>query len=266
MLVKLLLKLTKSLYNSPANTLFIGSKLIYLPECHSTNTIALQMLQQEFLPEGSVVITDNQFAGRGQRGNSWEATKGQNLTFSLVLRPRFLPVQEQFLLNISISLAIYDYLTDLQVPDLAIKWPNDLYIGAKKVGGILIESSLKNAQLEWSVIGIGINVEQTFFSVPTATSLALELKQKISKQQLLDGLLKALELRYLQLRSKQTTQFRKIYLERLYWLGEWHVFESSSQRFNGKIVGIDAQGQLAVLHQQDGEVHYYSMQQIRYIA
>ncbi|WP_236612907.1 biotin--[acetyl-CoA-carboxylase] ligase [Cesiribacter andamanensis] len=136
------------MYNSPADTLFIGSSIIYLPECHSTNTAALHLLENESLPEGAVLITDKQTAGRGQRGNNWEASPGQNLTFSVVLRPRFLPIRDQFLLTISISLAIYDLLTDLQVPALSIKWPNDLYCGTKKIGGILIESSLKTHK--WS--------------------------------------------------------------------------------------------------------------------
>ncbi len=255
------------MYNSPANTLFIGSKLIYLPECHSTNTTALQLLQQESLPEGTVIITDRQLAGRGQRGNSWEAVSGQNLTFSMVLRPRFLPIQDQFLLNISISLAISDFLTDLQLSGAAIKWPNDLYAGSKKLGGILIESSLKNAQLEWSVIGIGINVNQKEFSVPTATSLALELGCDHSLQQLLDQLLKALEVRYLQLmKQKKTQELRREYLERMYWLGEWHLFETEGKQFTGKIVGIDPRGKLAVLHQQEEQLHYYGIQQIRYLA
>ncbi len=249
-----------------ANTLFIGSKLIYLPECHSTNTHALQILQQEMLPEGAVIITDNQTAGRGQRGNSWEAASGQNLTLSVVLRPHFLSIQDQFLLNISISLAIYDFLTDLQVQNVAIKWPNDLYAGSKKLGGILIENSLKNAQLEWSVIGIGINVNQLFFSVPTATSLAQVLGHELPKDQLLDKLLKALEVRYLQLRQGHGGTMRKAYLEHLYWLGEWRLFESNNEQFTGKIVGIDAHGKLAVLYQQDEEIRYHSMQQIKYVA
>lgn len=266
MLVKLLLKLTKSLYNSPADTLFIGKRVIYLPECHSTNTSALQLLQQELLPEGAVIITDNQTAGRGQRGNSWEAASGQNLTFSLILRPRFMSVQDQFLLNISISLAIYDFLTDLQLDGVAIKWPNDLYIHSKKISGILIESSLKNAQLEWSVIGIGINVNQIIFSLPTATSLAQRLGRELARQQVLHKLLKALEVRYLQLRKGEGAALRKTYLERLYWLGEWHLFKVDNEQITGKIVGINAYGQLAVLYQRDEQIRYHSMQQIHYLT
>ncbi|AHM60441.1 biotin--acetyl-CoA-carboxylase ligase [Flammeovirgaceae bacterium 311] len=224
-------------------------------------------MQQENLPEGTVIITNRQIMGRGQRGNSWEADSGQNLTFSIILRPRFLPIQDQFLLNISISLAISDFLTHLQLSGAAIKWPNDLYAGSKKLGGILIESSLKNAQLEWSVVGIGINVNQKDFMVPTATSLALELGQEQSLQQLLDLLLKALEVRYLQLRQQGGVQgLRREYLDRMYWLGEWHEFESAGTCFTGKIVGIDAQGKLAVLHQQDEQLLYYSIQQIRYLS
>ena len=254
------------MYNSPADTLFIGSSIIYLPECHSTNTAALHLLENESLPEGAVIITDKQTAGRGQRGNDWEAQPGQNLTFSLVLRPRFLPIRDQFLLTSSISLAIYDLLTELQLPAVRIKWPNDLYCSAKKIGGILIESSLKNAQLEWSVVGIGLNVLQTLFGVPTATSLAAELGRQLSLQEVFSRLLKKLEMRYLQLRAGGGAELRKAYLEQLYWLGEWHLFESDGQRFAGKIVGIDQQGQLAVLHQQQDQLQYYSMQQIRFLS
>jgi BirA family transcriptional regulator, biotin operon repressor / biotin---[acetyl-CoA-carboxylase] ligase len=253
------------LYNSPADTLFIGSSIIYLPECHSTNTAVLHLFENEPLSEGTVVITDKQTAGRGQRGNDWEAAPGHNLTFSLVLTPRFLSVRDQFLLTISISLAIYDFLTDLQVPDVCIKWPNDLYSGSQKIGGILIESSLKNAQLEWSVIGIGLNILQKSFSVPTATSLALLLQDPPSLQEALQRVLKALEVRYLQLRAGAHAQLRRDYLEQLYGLGQWRLFESEGETFSGKIVGIDQQGQLAVLHRQRDQLQYFNMQQIRFL-
>ncbi len=94
------------MYKILANTLFLGKDIHFLPDCHSTNDITLQAIRQKEVQEGSIFITNHQTRGKGQRGNTWETKPGENLTFSLVLQPRFLDLSEQFLLNIAISNAI----------------------------------------------------------------------------------------------------------------------------------------------------------------
>lgn len=251
--------------NISAHTLFLGKKVIDLPKCHSTNTFAAELLGQKNVAEGLLITTEHQTAGRGQRGNSWEATAGKNLTFSLILKPSFLLLKEQFYLNIITSLAIYDSLTELLPSGLAIKWPNDLYHYQKKLGGILIESSLKNTKIEWSVLGIGLNVNQTSFQNEKAGSLVLATGQEFSRPGLLEKLLLKLEARYLQLRSGQRQELRKEYLNRLYWLGETHHFCSAGHTFSGRIIGIDQQGRLAVCTAEE-DVRYFSIREIAFIA
>ena len=108
------------------NTTIIGHPYLYLPVCHSTNDYLLELSEKDRLKEGAVVLTDKQTAGRGQRGNSWEAQAGENFTFSILLKPIFLSPDNQFVLNISISLAIWNFLRDLLQEGVFIKWPNDL--------------------------------------------------------------------------------------------------------------------------------------------
>ncbi|WP_017733335.1 biotin--[acetyl-CoA-carboxylase] ligase [Nafulsella turpanensis] len=247
-----------------AQTLFLGKNLIDLPECHSTNTIAAELLSRQSVAEGSVVTTDHQTAGRGQRGNSWEAAAGKNLTFSIILKPSFLHVQEQFSLNIITSLAIYDLLTELLPPGLSIKWPNDIYYYQQKLGGILIENTLKNTSLEWSVLGIGLNVNQTRFKDGKASSMAIIAGKDFARAAVLERLLLKLESRYLQLKAGGVAALRKEYLSRLYWLGEVHTFRSAGEDFNGKIIGIDKVGRLAVCLPDD-EIRYFWIKEIEFI-
>ena len=247
-----------------AHTLFIGKNVINLPKCHSTNTYAARLLAEKGASEGTVIITEHQTAGRGQRGNSWEAATGKNLTFSVILKPSFLHIQEQFYLNVITSLAIYDLLTEFLPFGLSVKWPNDLYHYRQKMAGILIENSLKNQVLEWSVLGIGLNINQNSFENENAGSLVLATGKEFSLSVILEKLLLRIEQRYLQLRAGEYQGLRKEYLSRLYWLGEIHTFRSENKVFAGKIIGIDKAGKLAVVMPHD-EVRYFGLKEIEFI-
>ena len=248
-----------------AQTLFLGKNVINLPKCHSTNTYATELLSQKGGQEGTVITTEHQIAGRGQRGNSWEAAAGKNLTFSLILKPSFLHVQEQFYLTIITSLAIYDFLTELLPEGLSIKWPNDIYHYQNKLGGILIENSLKNTIIEWSVLGIGLNVNQAVFQNEKAASLLLATAREFSLNELLGKLLLKIESRYLQLKSGLRQELRKEYLGRLYWMGELHQFRSGNEIFQGKIIGIDKVGHLAVCCLPEDEIRYFEIKEIEFL-
>ena len=248
-----------------AQTLFLGKNVINLSKCHSTNTFATELLALKGVQEGTLIATEHQTAGRGQRGNSWEAAAGKNLTFSLILKPSFLPVQEQFYLTIITSLAIYDSLTELLPQGLSIKWPNDIYHNKKKLGGILIENSLKNTILEWSVLGIGLNVNQAEFQNEKATSLLLASGREFSLQDLLGKLLLKIESRYLQLKNGLRQDLRKEYLGRLYRMGEMHQFRSGNDTFQGRIIGIDKLGHLAVCALPGEEVRYFGIKEIEFL-
>lgn len=233
-----------------------------MPTCHSTNDIASDLISKKGVHDGTVVITDHQTAGKGQRGNTWEAEPGKNLTFSIILRPHFLDISEQYFLNIIISISINDLFRQYVPDGLTIKWPNDIYYTDKKLGGILIESSIKNNLIEHVVAGIGLNINQVNFSNPNAISLSNICNQEFDKEEILSLLLKNIEVRYLQLKKRDFDGLRKEYHRNLYWVNEKHLFKADTV-FEGEIKGIDERGRLVILH--EGWVRYYSNKEINFI-
>lgn len=245
-------------------TLFTGQQLVWLPECASTNTEAQQLAVQNRATDGCCVITDKQTAGRGQRGNQWEAAPGENLTLSVVWRPAFLPAADQFLLSQAVALAVHDWLTSLLGPDpqLRVKWPNDIFFGNQKLGGILIENTLSGTKIQHSIVGIGVNVNQRDFGLPTATSLSQLTGRAYDLPTLAARLLESLERRYLQLRAGRISSLRTEYLRVLYRFQEEHEYEAGGRAFRGQIVGVDETGRLALAVQ--GQLRYFDLKEIRY--
>jgi BirA family transcriptional regulator, biotin operon repressor / biotin---[acetyl-CoA-carboxylase] ligase len=240
------------LYNIPASTLFIGKHLIHLPSCDSTNAVAHELLNAGKASDGSLIITSEQTAGKGQRGNSWEAEPGKNLTFSVIIKPR-IPIGEQFQLNIISSLAIYSLLTKYLGNKVKIKWPNDIYYEDRKICGMLIQNFIKGPGIENSIIGIGLNVNQTKFEERKAISMAMVCGQQFSLQSVLDDLLEQLEHYLGQLRLNYLKELKKQYLSQLYWFHEQHLFKSD-HLFKGIIIGINDSG---FLHMKTDEGEKY---------
>ncbi len=234
------------MYKTAEHTLFIGKNLVFVPECPSTNDLAMKLMQQPTATEGTVVITDFQTAGRGQRGNTWVTTAGQNLTFSLILRPSFLPIKDQFFLNVFTSLAIRDYLAIKTSEEITIKWPNDILVKNKKIGGILIENQLQGTTLASSIVGIGLNILQKEFSFDTAISLTSLTNQEYELAAELNSLLSFIEARYLQLRQNHFATLLDDYLKNLYRIYQPHSFKNKDAVFEGTIVGVDEIGKLKV--------------------
>jgi BirA family transcriptional regulator, biotin operon repressor / biotin---[acetyl-CoA-carboxylase] ligase len=251
-------------------TLFLGKITKYLSTCHSTNDIASEMIQktqfsQEEVIEGTVIVTDNQTAGRGQRGNSWEAQAGENLTFSLILKPSFLQASEQFQLNVAVSLGVYDFLSKYLDEGLKVKWSNDLYYENQKLGGILIENTLSGYQIGYSVVGIGLNINQKNFGISTATSL-FNLScppQPYQLEELLENLLEAIEKNYLALKNGNYQQLKAKYLSVLFRFQEWHWFKQNEKEFMGQIIGIDETGKLAL--EVNDKINYYDFKEIQFV-
>ena len=227
-----------------ANSLFIGKKLEILPHCHSTNNVALEMLNQAPQPEGTVVITENQTSGKGQRGNHWESEPYKNLTFSIILNPNFLAPADQFYLNMVASLGVSDALKS-ELTGVSIKWPNDIYARNKKISGILIENSLKGGVIENAVIGIGINVNQTDYREAKATSMAEITLQSYDLNDIFNRVIKSIEKYYLLMRQGSFARIREAYLSNLYWLNEVHLFQADTV-FSGEIVDVDERGRLVI--------------------
>ncbi|WP_426058662.1 biotin--[acetyl-CoA-carboxylase] ligase [Hymenobacter sp. B1770] len=245
-------------------TLFTGQQLIWLPVCASTNTEAQGLIVQNRASDGCTVITDFQTAGRGQRGNQWEAAPAENLMLSVVWQPTFLAAAQQFRLSQAVALGVHDWAASLLGPDpkLKLKWPNDLYYGNQKLGGILIENSLSGTKIQHSIIGIGLNINQQTFAVPTATSIGQLTGRPYAREIVAARLLECLEQRYLQLRAGQVGKLRQEYLRALYRYQETHFFLVEGKQVSGQIVGVEDDGRLAVAIGQ--ELHRFGMQEIRH--
>jgi BirA family transcriptional regulator, biotin operon repressor / biotin---[acetyl-CoA-carboxylase] ligase len=233
------------LYKIPANTLFVGKKLVYVPECHSTNTLAIELSQLGSVVEGTLIITGNQFSGRGQRGNQWISEPGKNLTFSLILKPNFLKPEHQFRLTQMVSLAVADYASG-KIRGVKIKWPNDVLVNNKKTCGILIENSISSERIQTSVVGVGLNVNQLEFAGNRGTSLKNETGFDFDLQIELNDLLHNIEVRYLQLREGKIEKLSDDYLNNLYRKGEHHSFRIGETQKQGVIEGVDQRGRLVV--------------------
>src|SRR6056297_946886 len=175
----------------------IGNKIISLLSVASTNEHARNLVQEGSPEEGTVIIAGEQKKGRGHGKNTWHSKRGKNLLFSIILYPRFILANTQFLLSKTISLGIYDYLCRY-VSDVAIKWPNDIYVDDRKIAGILIENDLTGSSLNRSIVGIGININQVKFpeDLPNPVSMTQMIEKELYLKEGLNKLCALLDKRY----------------------------------------------------------------------
>lgn len=243
---------------------FNGEKILYKATCTSTNTVAMQLISTQNVPEGTIVITDNQSEGRGQRENSWISEPYKNLTFSLILYPNELIIKQSFSLNIITSLAIYQVLTPYITNDLFIKWPNDIYYQNNKIAGILIENVIKGDKFTASVIGIGLNVNQINFNLPNVSSLFLICGHEFNLPSLLLQITNLIQKKYKQLFSQGLDACKTEYIEKLYWIKQKRIFQAQGNYFEGIIQGVDEIGRLSVL-KDNNKLTYYDYKEIKFI-
>lgn len=235
---------------------------MYLPTCHSTNDIARQIIDKNKAREGTIVITDQQLAGKGQRGNSWEAEPGENLTFSLIYCPDFLSPEENFRLTIITSLALVETLGKFGIK-VKIKWPNDIYAGNKKVAGILIENVIEFRKINFSIIGIGLNVNQQHFNVSDAISMKNITNKDYILQDVLEEFCINHERLYMQLKSGRHYTLKSIYLNHLLGMNEELNFLIDGEKVIGIIRGVDDMGRLKV--EIAGTSKHFSLKEIKFL-
>lgn len=215
---------------------------------------------------GDVIWAERQTAGRGQRGHAWTSPEGENLTFTLVLEPTFLPVGEQFLLCEVVALALTDTFAAYGI-DTQIKWTNDIYIGDRKLVGILIEHNYAGSKLARTIVGIGINVNQTTFDplLPNPVSMAAATGRTFLREEVLDRFLDCIEARYAQLERGEKELLQNNYRERMYALGEMRAFRlPGGTLVQGAIEGVRPSGSLIVRH-ADGAVCEYLFREIEFV-
>lgn len=246
------------------NTLFVGQQYIKLEQVDSTNRYAQDMAKNGLLHEGAVISTNFQYSGKGQRGSSWQTVTGKNITLSIYLKPRFLKPQQQFLLSQCIALAVYDCISNYCKTNLFIKWPNDIIINDKKAAGILIENSIKKNVIDFSIIGIGLNINQTEFkNLPQATSLKIQCGKELNLDEVTMILCQCIEKRYLQLK-KDNTSIHKAYIEHLYRFNTKANYVHQDEIISARIMDVQADGKL-ILQKENDEKLICDLKEIEFV-
>ena len=240
-------------------------KLVRQISCFLWKCKSNRQIREIGLSEGTVFLTYEQTAGRGQHKNVWESEPGKNLLFSIVLHPDFLEIRHQFMLSKVVALGIYKALNKY-VDSLKIKWPNDIYAGNQKLGGILIENSIMSGLLKSSVVGIGLNVNQTVFysDAPNPVSLQLLTNQHYDCEIILSEILSGIDWYYSLLRDGQDEAIDQEFASVLYRLNERHFYKSKDEIFEGEIIGVNEIGQLQI-RKNDGEVLEFHFKEVEFL-
>ncbi|MGB1204875.1 MAG: biotin--[acetyl-CoA-carboxylase] ligase [Chitinophagales bacterium] len=230
------------------NTLFIGKVFYSFDNLPSTNTYAVNLIKRQKVVEGSVVHTIAQTNGRGQQQNAWHSEANNNITISIILFPKFLRAMQQFELSRAVALGTYHFTKQIVGDKVSLKWPNDIYISDKKIGGILIENSITGQYLGSSVIGIGLNVNQINFpeNIANPSSLQLETGQVFEVIDLIEKLCHEIEKQYLRLKNEHFRAIKMEYEAVLYRFEEYAFYEipKNGKVIFAKIIGTTAVGKL----------------------
>jgi len=250
------------------NTTFIGKVLIELSEVDSTSTYLQSRNSTDNLPEGAVVYTAFQTKGKGQRGNVWESEKGKNLLASILLFPKFLPPKYSFLLNMAVALAVRDTIVKYLPEPVSIKWPNDIWVNERKIAGILLQNAITMSTINSSIVGIGLNINQTVFSesLKEPTSLKSITGKEFSPLDILAVLCHYLEVRYLELRSEKVEKIRLDYKNNLLGRNVQRLFKvtSTGEIFSGIIRGVNSEG-LLITEDSNGSKKRWRMKEIEFL-
>jgi BirA family biotin operon repressor/biotin-[acetyl-CoA-carboxylase] ligase len=224
----------------------IGQSFTILETVDSTNNYAMREVQEGKAGHGNVYFTLSQTAGKGQRGKSWNTHPGENIILSLVIEPSRLLLNEQFMLSITIALSCYDLFNEFNAGDFTIKWPNDLYWRDRKAGGILIENILQGTSWQFSIVGIGINVNQAVFPphLPNPVSLKQITGKSFDILELARKLCEHVQRRLDTLNEEPPEKLLEEYNSLLYRQQETVKLKKENIVFETMIRGVNMQGKL----------------------
>ena len=216
---------------------------------------------------GFVVVTArHQTAGRGQRGNTWNSNAGENLLLSILVRPgEALEVKKQFILSQAIALAVHDAMKRYGI-DTRLKWPNDIYVGKRKLAGILMELDYSGTFVEQAIIGIGLNVNQDTFPAMdrVPVSMKMVLKKEFAVECVLHNVLDKFKERYTQLCNSKSDAIATEYSHLLLGIGEMRTFIDSQGEFTAMIEGVESDGHL-LLKRNDGNMTRYAFKEVEMV-
>ncbi len=223
----------------------IGNKIIHLDSVDSTSNYIANLLKTKKVENGTVVLADNQVDGRGQRGAEWVVKPGKNITLSFLLGSVNLSVEDQFFLTELVSLTVIDLLQKMGLK-AEIKWPNDIFVNGKRIAGILIENQLGKSIIKSSIIGIGLNVNQTEFEGFVATSIKKETNQFRGLMDVIFSFIESFNQLSARYSIHQRDEIHKEYLSNLFLFNIVSTFEDDSGVFLGKIIDVQTTGQLII--------------------
>lgn len=223
-------------------------KLIKLNAIESTNDFLKELSKTNPLENFTTVMAEYQSNGKGQTGAVWVSEKGKNIIMSTLIKDVLKNSEQVFHLNVLISISIIQVLNELKVPNLKIKWPNDIMSDAKKIAGILIENRFKSDASIESIIGIGLNVNQKDFELlPKATSLGLIMNKEFNLESLLEKIILQIKVNYQLINNDKVNELWEIYFSYLFKINQHMSFEDSNKNvFTGTILGVTREGKLEV--------------------
>ncbi|MDX1278635.1 biotin--[acetyl-CoA-carboxylase] ligase [Oceanihabitans sediminis] len=238
-------------------------RIIKLNAINSTNTFLKELSSEEAVADYTVVQTDYQTNGRGQMGTTWTANSGENLMFSVLKDISFLSFHQHFYISIAVSLSLIKTLKQYQIPNLYIKWPNDILSDNKKVCGVLIENSIKQNKFKDSIIGIGLNVNQTDFkNLPQASSLKLVSGKVFDLEELLLSFIENLKHYFSVLEEGKPEDLKKTYETYMFRKKKPSTFkDAEGNMFTGIIQSVSETGNLQVLL-EDAIIKEYGFKEI----
>ena len=257
--------------NYQAPTRFIGKNTKYLDSCESTNVLGFQEALNADISEGFAWIAGQQTAGKGQRGNVWHAQANQNLLVSYLLKPDHQLLASQFYLSKAAANGILEGLQNWSMDELseqlplAIKWPNDIYLDGKKIGGILIESNFQAGKWAFTILGIGLNINQLDFEGLRASSLRNWTKnpQSIDIGTIFNHISIGIEKNYQAFINQAFQTLDENYHRNLFRLGSWHTFEDKFGQFEGKIVRVNEHGLVEI--EKNDVIESYDIKELSFI-
>ena len=243
-------------------------KLIKLDAIDSTNTFLKNLAVNVDLDDFTVATTKQQLSGKGQMGSEWVSEDNKNLTFSVFKRFERFSIDNQFCISMIVSLSIHEVLSALRLSDINIKWPNDILSCDKKIGGVLIENKLKDKQIESSIIGIGLNVNQTVFkNLNQASSLYVNYKKKFDKDNLLKQIVDRLEVNFKKYDFTISDSINHLHgnyeklLFNLNQLKPYSLYDGTI--FHGVVKGVTKTGKLKL--ETNGLIKTFDLKEIKFL-
>jgi BirA family biotin operon repressor/biotin-[acetyl-CoA-carboxylase] ligase len=240
----------------------IGCKIIHLTSVDSTSNYVANLQKEGVLAHGTAIIADEQTQGRGQRGTVWNTSPGLNLTMSFYVEHSDLLIENQTSIHHWVAVSVVEFLRKLGV-DTSIKWPNDILAGSGKMAGILIENALAGKFIKSSIIGIGLNVNQTDFGDVNGTSIKLETGNNFPIEEIAQKLLQELDQQYSRLTYKAFKVLKAEYLKNLWGMNQEVRFIRNNQLEKGTILGVNDGGLLEIQTQHG--IEYFDLKEVKFM-